>query len=162
VQLLLSGDFEIVHYCGHALFDPANPSEAGWVFKADVLTAADLDGMVQAPALVVANACLSVRSGQLLTEDKLKQTRQRGDPRLVAALADEFFHCGVGDYIGTAWEVSSEPAKKFADCLYRELLRGGSLGYSVKLAREMLYQQPDAALSWAAYQHYGDPTRTLR
>ena len=41
VQRLLSGDFDMVHYCGHAQFDPDHPSDAGWVFKAGVLTAAD-------------------------------------------------------------------------------------------------------------------------
>jgi CHAT domain-containing protein len=161
VQLLLSGEFDIVHYCGHARFDADNPSEAGWIFKAGVLTAADLDGVIRAPTLVVANACLSARSGQSRNEDDATETRRRGDPRLVAALADEFFHCGVADYIGTAWEVSSTPAKMFADSFYRELLRGASIGDSVRRAREALYRNPDATKTWGAYQHYGDPTRTL-
>jgi len=161
VQLLLSGEFDLVHYCGHARFDPENPSEAGWVFKAGVLTAADLDGMVRAPSLVVANACLSVRSGLTPTEEERAQVRRRGDPRLVAALADEFFNCGVADYIGTAWEVSSDPAKVFAERLYSELLGGTTLGQSVRRARETLYQAADPACTWGAYQHYGDPSRTL-
>ena len=158
VQRLLSGDFDIVHYCGHAQFDPENPSEAGWVFKADVLTAADLDGMVRAPILVVANACLSARSGQAPND---KGVSRKGDPKLVAALADEFFRCGVADYVGTAWEVSSNPATLFAEKFYRELLGGESIGESVRRAREALYRRKENSCTWGAYQHYGDPTRSL-
>jgi hypothetical protein len=161
VRRLLSGDFDFVHYCGHARFDPENPSEAGWVFKGGVLTAADLDGMVRAPSLVVANACLSARLGLAPEGDEIQQIRRRGDPRLVAALADEFFHCGVADYIGTAWEVPSEPAKIFAKRFYEELLSGKPIGEAVRLARKSLYDLKDTTCTWGAYQHYGDPTRTL-
>ena len=77
------------------------------------------------------------------------------------ALADEFFHCGVADYIGTAWEVPSEPAKIFAKRFYEELLSGKPIGEAVRLARKSLYDLKDTTCTWGAYQHYGDPTRTL-
>ena len=158
VQLLLSGEFDLVHYCGHAQFDPERTVEAGWVFKDGVLTAADLEGMVRAPVLVVANACLSARSAFAPGTQPAAPSR---NPRLVAALADEFFQCGVADYIGTAWEVPSEPAQAFATDFYTALLGGEPIGRAVMVARRALYDRQDGTCTWGAYQHYGDPTRPI-
>ena len=83
----------------------------------------------------------------------------------VASLADEFFRRGVSDYIGTAWEVPSVPAKMFAMSFYKALLDQAhpySIGEAVRLARQELYDHQDNfGAVWAAYQHYGDPTRRL-
>jgi hypothetical protein len=80
----------------------------------------------------------------------------------------------VADYIGTAWEVPELPAKLFADKFYKALLgagqggrsaNGATLGEAVQEARKALYEQRtkwgEVGTVWAAYQHYGDPTRTL-
>ena len=59
----------------------------------------------------------------------------------VASLADEFFRRGVSDYIGTAWEVPSVPAKMFAMSFYKALLDQAhpySIGEAVRLARQTL------------------------
>jgi hypothetical protein len=171
VPLLLSGEFDIVHYCGHALFDPAVPDQAGWVFKAGLLTAWDLEGIERPPSLVVANACLSAQLSPALSPTPAAASTQPMSPSpprgvgFVASLADEFFRRGVSDYIGTAWEVLSSPAKMFAMSFYKALLdqeHPHSIGEAVRLARQELYDhQDDFGAVWAAYQHYGDPTRRL-
>ena len=79
-------------------------------------------------------------------------------------LADKFFKRGVYDYIGTAWEVRDEPARAFAEAFYETLLSPGSsgtIGEAVQTARQRLYKQTEYGTAWAAYQHYGDPTRRL-
>ena len=94
---------------------------------------------------------------------------------MVASLADEFFRRGIADYIGTAWEVPELPARMFAEKFYKTLLGdraagratgGATLGMAIREAREALYEQRgrwgEVGTVWAAYQHYGDPTRTLR
>jgi CHAT domain len=172
VDLLLSGEFDIVHYSGHAWSDSKVPNRAGWVFKNGVLTAHELEGMERPPKLVVANACLSSQLSQETTA--LSETRAtgansaaRGDPALVASLADEFFKQGVSDYIGAAWEIPSEPAKLFAEEFYTALLARHSsppakIGAAVLWAREALYRERKKfGAAWAAYQHYGDPTRSI-
>jgi hypothetical protein len=53
---LLTGGFDLLHYCGHGDFDPDEPDRAGWVFKGGLLTSRELEGMALAPRLVVANA----------------------------------------------------------------------------------------------------------
>ena len=158
VDLLLSGDFDIVHYCGHA-----TPLEAGWRFKGGVLTAADLEGILRAPSLVVANACLTAPARP--SEERGDHDEREDRPchhNLVASLADGFFRCGIANYIGTAWEVESKPAKAFAERFYTELFAGKKIGEAVRLARESLYASSCATTCvWGAYQHYGDPRKTV-
>ena len=172
VKDLLRGDYDIVHYCGHAAFDPEDPKRAGWIFKHGRLTAADLEGMKRPPILVVANACLTSQLGQSTQAQGTRgpsqdsRTRPRGGLRLVASLADEFFHRGVSHYIGTAWEVSSGPAKDFATEFYTQLLQKQPVGEAVRLARKRLLNSArsygkENAMAWAAYQHYGDPNTAL-
>ena len=160
ISLLLSGEYDIVHFSGHATFNSEAADQTGWVFKAGVLTAHELDGMERPPRLVVANACLSAQvSQQNVGSNPLCRT-----PRdLVASLADEFFKRGVSDYIGAAWEIPSDPAKTFAEEFYKALLvPGGRIGPAVRKARAALYEsRQDWLAAWAAYQHYGDPTRSI-
>jgi hypothetical protein len=156
LQRLQRTPYRIVHYAGHAIFSPAAPERSGWRFAEDeVLTAAMLENTESAPALIFANACLSSRVA----------ARSRVDEsRLVASLADEFMRRGVEDYIGCAWYIPDEHALDFAVTFYTAALSGKQLGVALQEARAALYQKVqsgDAVGAWAAYQHYGDPCRTL-
>jgi len=183
LELLQSGDYDIVHFAGHADFNPQYPDRSGWYFKHDTLTAAKLEGLERVPKLIVANACVtaglsnltSVRSPGTAIAIKASagQPSKQNDAGVVASLADEFFRRGVADYIGTAWEVPDVSAKLFAEILYSKFFAGWnsttrttqqatSLGSAVQDARKALYTDRNKfSSSWAAYQHYGDPTRTL-
>lgn len=174
ISLLQSGEYDIVHFSGHAFFDATAPEMSGWLFKGGVLTASELIGMERPPLLVVANACESARLA-LPNEGAADESRGRGNATsrlraesdegtLVAGLADEFFKQGVIDYIGTAWPVPSEPAKVFAEGLYSGLFASGndrkSIGDAILHARLACRQKaPLDSIVWGAYQHYGDPTR---
>jgi CHAT domain-containing protein len=150
--LLQSGEFDLVHYSGHAVFVPEYPDRSGWIFKEDVFTPSRLGNVDAPPRLIVANACLSARIA--------------GDAQFVASLADEFFRRGVADYIGTAWEVPELPATIFAELFYKSLLGSNApIGRAVQNARRTLFDRrtewKEFGTVWAAYQHYGDPTRVL-
>jgi hypothetical protein len=184
LELLQSGEYDIVHFAGHAFFKPEFPDRSGWVFKDDaVLTASKLEGVERAPRLVVANACVSAAVSTTFAVPPPgpgaanPATPPPTDSGIVASLADEFFRRGVADYVGTAWEVPEEPAKLFAELLYKELFANWkeqrrpndppapSLGVAVQHARTELFRRREEfgehAATWSAYQHYGDPTRTL-
>lgn len=174
---LQRGDYDIVHYCGHGLFDPNVPELSGWRFKHNTLTGADLEGGERPPILVVANACETARFGQSPQGDVPEndggandppkaKARPWRDPRLLVSLADEFFSRGVSHYIGTAWDVPSGPAREFASEFYTRLAAGKRMGEAVKEARRKLWSKASSygneyGMAWAAYQHYGDPTATL-
>jgi len=170
---LLSGEFQIVHYCGHALFDAERPDRTGWVFAGGVLSGEYLEQMRRAPLLVVANACQTTRLSEVVARPARTRPQVRSsdsarmprDATLVAGLADQFFKQGVADYIGTGWEVSSKPAALFASEFYGAFLgrNGCTLGEAVMRARAALYRKRNIAqyaAAWPAYQHYGNPSRT--
>jgi hypothetical protein len=164
IDYLLKGEFHIVHYCGHALFDKQSSGNSGWLFTdRQVLSSNELEGMDRPPRLVFANACLTARLGQA----GAREVSARGDANLVKGLADEFFRRGVADYIGTAWEVRSKPAVRFATTFYGELFGHGrrsqalNFGAALQAARRDLFKRKQYEAAWGAYQHYGDPTRWL-
>lgn len=164
LHLLMQGGYDILHYAGHADFDPKDPVRAGWLFSEGLLTARELERIDEAPCLVVANACLSARSSQTLAGGA-NIVEQRSDEYLLPSLADEFFHRGVRNYIGTAWEVNDIGAVLFAKTFYESLFKGNSykIGEAVQKARLALYEeQRFYGRLWAAYQHYGDPVSPLR
>jgi hypothetical protein len=165
---LISGEFDVVHYCGHALFDPKRPDQTGWAFAGDFLTARYLEQMQRAPLLVFANACQTARLATPPASAPKRpgesQPPVRSDAGLVAGLADQFLKQGVPDYIGTGWEVRGKAAGLFAATFYKALLGSDPqpLGDAIKQARNALYEKRATfGANWAAYQHYGDPTRTF-
>ena len=129
VRLLLTRQYDIVHYCGHAQFAPESPESAGWVFKGGVLTARDLEGMERPPSLYCSQclfdcAVFAIARGGLGTSPPPQA--EKIIPGWVATLAEEFFRRGISDYIGTAWEVvsirrKSSPRSSTTTCWTRSL-----------------------------------------
>lgn len=152
VDLLTSGRFDLVHYCGHADFDPARPEALGWLFKGGLLRPGEVERLERPPALLVANACLSSRTSV-----------GRDSAALLPSLADEFMRRGVRNYVGAAWPVSDTGAAELARVLYGRLAAGDALGAALQAGRRALWEQRAGFPAlWAAYQHYGDPAATLR
>ena len=157
VDLLASGEFDLVHYSGHADTNDQVTEKTGWLFKdGEFLTPGELEALDQPPAIVVANACLSGQLGK--------------NPSVVPSLADAFFKGGVYDYIGTSWQVREQPAVAFAEAFYHALFtvapdeqQSATIGDAMQQARRALYQAREKfGNAWGAYQHYGDPTRQVQ
>ncbi len=165
LHLLMRGGFDILHYSGHGDFIPESPDRAGWVFSEGLLTSREIERMDLAPALVFANACLSARTSEATSAGQ-GIAQSPVESALLPSLVDEFFHKGVRNYVGTAWEVSDVGAILFADAFYTTLLgseAGPTIGEAVQHARKALFSQSHLyGQLWAAYQHYGDPTSVLK
>ena len=153
LALILSEEFDLIHYSGHGDFDEKNPAKSGWIFgKENVLSARDIFRARRVPRLIFANACFSgvIRSGNPFT---LQESN-----RNLAGLAQAFFERGVQNYIGTGWPVDDAAALEFAKVFYREALSGNELGSSLSKAREAILT---SGSTWGAYQHYGQATAKL-
>ena len=168
LSALMQGGYDLLHYAGHGDFDPKHPETVGWLFEGGLITARELERIDLAPRLVVANACLSgLTSDALARGDTVYEGKTEAD--LLPGLADEFFHRGVRNYIGTAWEVNDIGAVTFAETFYEHLIpdagAAGSpptIGEALLAARQQLQKEERKfGALWAAYQHYGDPTQAF-
>jgi len=161
-----SGDYDVVHYAGHAAFDPRTPAASGLQVSDGVITGGDLDSLAQLPALVFFNACESAR---------VRGAKARGGKRPGAAappasratslaagtsVAQAWLRAGIANFIGTYWPVGDEAAETCADTFYTALVGGESIGAALLAARHAVRAQrsPD----WADYLHYGDPQFALK
>ncbi|MCB2410765.1 CHAT domain-containing protein [Hymenobacter lucidus] len=175
MALILNGNFDVIHFAGHGIFTPNEPTRQGWVFGKDrILTAREIFRARHVPRLVFANACFSavIRDGESFTADNLNGS--------LAGIAEAFFERGVRNYLGTGWPVNDELALTFAREFYAQVLVGrkastllkpdypnqvpnndppATLGKAIASARNCIYSSGGS--TWGAYQHYGQATDYL-
>jgi pimeloyl-ACP methyl ester carboxylesterase len=163
--LFQSGDFDVVHYAGHAFFDPEVRHRSGILCAGgqEVLSGMDLAGLVSLPALVVCNAC---QSGQIRGAGAAKpRVRRKPTTRTEigrnVSFAESFLRGGIANYVGTHWSVGDAAAKDFAQTLYTRLADGDSMNTAVTQARQVVRQKASSK-DWADYIHYGDPDFVLK
>jgi CheY-like chemotaxis protein len=145
---------DLVHYAGHARFDPTQPSRSGWILHDAVLTASELSRVAHPPLLVFANACQAGATTPWQA-DVMYEGQAFG-------IGSAFLLAGVQNYIGTFCVVHDAHSAAFAADFYRHLLQGKRLGEALAAARHQARQEADSrALLWASYVHYGNPTYQL-
>ena len=145
--------YDIIHYAGHATYDPDNPAESGWLMHDSTFTARDIAQLsphLPLPALVFSNACQSGQTG----EWRIKE----GFEHNIFGLANAFLLAGVQHYVGTFWEVLDESSCEFSTAFYRCLIQGEPIGSALKKAREHLIERyGEEHIVWASYMLYGNP-----
>ncbi len=146
-----SGRYDVLHYAGHAFFDPEQPGRSGIVCTDQkVLSGADLSNVTELPALAFFNACEAgrIRSGTRFSEQTQDRLRRN------VSLAESFLRGGVANYVGTYWPVGDSEAEKFSVTFYRSLVRGASVGRALNSARMAVRKL--GSVDWADYIHYGN------
>lgn len=146
--------YDLVHFAGHADYDPSDPSRSGWLLTDGKITSKTIKEHAQTgtmPALVFSNAC---HSGQ--TE---KWSIDAHFENKIYGLANAFLISGVQHYIGTFWAIQDEAGSLFAFEFYSRLLQGNTVGDAVRQAREALIRKyGEDTIVWASYMLYGDPS----
>lgn len=151
-----SGAHDVLHFAGHAFFEPAEPERSGLVCAGgDVLRGADLAGVGDLPALVFFNACEAARVRKPARGPAARLFGLRKSSGLAEALLDG----GVANFIGTHWPVGDEAALAFATRFYERLLAGARLGDALLAARRSVLELE--SIDWADYVHYGNPAFRL-
>jgi CHAT domain-containing protein len=157
-----SGEFDIIHYAGHAEFNESAPERSGLVCANGVrLTGADLAGLGNLPTLVFFNACEAGRiRGKVTTKKTIPlKSRLQHIPKGVG-LAEAFMRGGVANFISTYWPVGDAAAETFAASFYSDLILGKALGETVRNGRILLKDQKFA--DWANYTFYGNADFVLK
>lgn len=153
LSLILSDEFDIIHFAGHGIFDESDPANSGWIFGRDrIISAQEIFRARRVPRLVFANACFSagLRKGVALTTEESN--------RQLAGIAEAFFERGIQNYIGAGWPVDDTESVIFAETFYDEVLKGNMLGDSLSEARRKILNRGS---TWGAYQHYGHAMATI-
>jgi hypothetical protein len=157
LRLFQSGQFDLVHYAGHAFFDPASPSRSGILCAGrQVLSGRELAGLGNLPSLVFFNACEAgrIRKAELRAKGNTIKVGIRDRLERNVGLAEAFLRGGVANYLGTYWPVGDESASVFAATFYRELLKGATVGDALLSARREVENL--GSIDWADYVHYGN------
>lgn len=165
-----SGEYDLVHYAGHAYFDKDDRSLSGILCSGDqVLSGRDLATLDSLPSLVVFNACESARVRSATLPNRMNKPRSNAKRHVApmrelvdrnVSMAEAFLRGGVGAFVGTYWEVGDIAASTFADVFYAQILQSQSVGDSLGAARQKLFNKKES--DWLNYIHYGDPAFAVK
>jgi hypothetical protein len=157
-----SGEYDVVHYAGHAYFDAVNRARSGILcYGNEILSGADLAALSRLPTLVVFNACESARVRRVITDQEtVVQDKVEEPVRGTVGFAEAFLAGGIANYLGTYWPVGDDAASQFAETFYSALLAGQPIGDAVLVARRAVRAANTA--DWADYVLYGDPGFILK
>jgi hypothetical protein len=150
---LKSGKYDVVHYAGHAFFDPEVPSRSGILCHGrEVLSSTDLTSVGSLPALLFFNACESgrIRRGAAKKDADL-DIRKRLDRNI--GLAEAFLRGGAANFVGTYWPVGDAAAKVFASAFYSSVVEGETIGEALQKGRVAVRDL--GSIDWVDYIHYG-------
>ena len=153
LQEFSSGKYDVIHYAGHAYFDPEVRSRSGIICHGrQVLNGEHLAGIAKLPALLFFNACESarVRRGAVKKNPDLLM-KERNNRNV--GLAEAFMRGGAANYIGTYWPVGDAAAAAFSETFYKELVLGESIGRALQNGRHAV--RILNSIDWADYIHYG-------
>jgi CHAT domain-containing protein/O-acetyl-ADP-ribose deacetylase (regulator of RNase III) len=158
-----SGEFDVIHYAGHAFFDERNPGQSGLVcHNEEILTGTDLMALSRLPALVFFNACEAgrVRGRSRSAEKKtpaISRSKYLADS---VGAAEAFMRGGLANFLGTYWPVGDEAAEKFATQFYQRILAGGTIGEAILTGRQEVRKL--GSRDWANYLYYGNADFVLK
>jgi CHAT domain/Cytosol aminopeptidase family, N-terminal domain len=151
-----SGRYDILHYAGHAYFDPDQPARSGLLCADGALTGAELAALGNLPSLTFFNACESARVRRRVTRESANVTHDlRERIERSVGVAEAFLRGGVANYIGTYWPVGDVGAKAFADVFYDALVGGETLAEAIAKGRAEVNALESQ--DWADYIFYGSP-----
>lgn len=155
-----SGEFDVVHYAGHAFFDPDQRARSGLLCAGrEVLSGQDLAGIGNLPSLMFFNACEAARVRSAGTP-VAQPTPSRSDiVHRGVGFAEALLRGGIANFIGTYWPVGDASAEAFATSFYRLLLNGETLNAALMQGRRDVkaLRNDQKSQDWADYIFYGNP-----
>jgi len=150
VNLIRSGDLDLLHFSGHGGTDAEHPDEARIALPEwQDLRARSLDGPLileikKRRPLVFLNACRAAEQGWVLTS--------------LGGWAEAWVQrCGCSAFLGPQWSVSDHLAGDFAEAFYQALAAGETIGRAAQGAREQVRERQPGDSTWLAYAVYAHP-----
>ena len=134
-SMLADGDYDVLHFAGHAGFAPARPGQSRLHFADGEITADEVLSLPwpSPPGIVFVSACESAAAG--------RGSRLVGRRSNANGLAAAFLSAGVAGYLGYLWPVSDEGAQLVAGTFYDALFLRENVGLAVLEARRSAASQ---------------------
>jgi CHAT domain-containing protein len=152
VSALVLQQYHLIHYAGHAFFNPVHPSLSGLRLTQDgheaKLTAEELKRYLNSPAFVFFSACEAAAAERAATVFNAQGS-------LIQNLAVAALEGGACGCLGPMWEVADRTTKDFSMAFYSFLLQGKPTGEAVRLARTKLSRYSTDC--WASWVLFGNP-----
>ncbi|NIV39807.1 MAG: CHAT domain-containing protein [Anaerolineae bacterium] len=151
LSALSSGQYDLVHYAGHARH---MGSDSAWQASDGEITTDRLTNALEMapPALAFVSACESAEGAA----GGLGQYEGQSFD-----LPGAFLQAGVEVYIGALWRVDSANSCDFARAFYGEFVRGEhELGECMRRAKWERKKVEEGGLDWLSFVLYGDPRLT--
>lgn len=156
---LRGGMYDVIHFAGHAEFDPADADLSGLLlYKKEVFFAQKIRRLLKGRPLVFLNAC---QSGRTANEERLPQRVEQYLQKPAEGLASAFIYGGALGCIGSLWPIYDDAAAQFAITFYSKVLEGYMIGEAMRLARREIREKFPDQITWAAFVLYGNPTFVL-
>jgi CHAT domain-containing protein len=149
---LIAGEFDVIHYSGHADFNELHPEMSALLLhQGELCNAQKIRRILEGRPLVFLNAC---RSGKTQDPTTAAEYVLKGPPE---GLASAFIYGGALACVGSMWPVYDRPAADFAIEFYRHVLGGEMIGQALLEARKKVKAEYPASITWASFVLYGDP-----
>lgn len=146
----LGPDIDLIHFAGHALFDPDNPMNSALILTPDArndgkLATWEIQELNLNAELVVMSACETALGQDMGGEGLMGLTRS-------------FQIAGAHSVIATLWRVEDQATSLFMNHFYTALSRGDSKDAALRAAQQTLIEHPRWGHPnyWAAFQLSGD------
>jgi hypothetical protein len=157
-RALLSGDYDIIHFAGHAYFNEADPDASGLLLHGrEKFLSQKIQRFVEGGPLVFLNACQTGRTANESAPQSVGEYFWKPAEGLASAL----LYGGALGCVGSLWPVYDEPAADFAVEFYRQVLEGQMIGEAMRESRRKIKASHPESITWAAFVLYGDPTFQL-
>ncbi|MBU0490224.1 MAG: CHAT domain-containing protein [Chloroflexi bacterium] len=152
---LSSGEYDLIHYSGHAFFDQDDPKSSSLILSGnEALTAHEIQENLNGQPIVFLNACESARGG---TIDADAETYLAYAGLTAQGLASAFILGGALAFVGTLWVTYDDASGRLARHFYQRALRGQAIGEALRWARERIREEAPDDPIWASSALYGNP-----
>lgn len=152
------GNYDVIHYAGHAGFDALRPHRSYLLLTSGELFRAErVQRLLEGHPVVFLNACESTRASPQSTGLPTGSTVAQAE-----GLGSAFVYGGAQACVGSLWPVFDDTAAELAITFYEQLIaKRQRVGEALREARLHSYQDKSDAITWAAYALYGDPAYRL-
>jgi hypothetical protein len=155
LSAMQSGDYDIIHYAGHAEFNPRAPDESALLCAGkNKIYATEIKRILGGKPFVFLNACGSGK-------EKICENGKNYSGSDTEGLASSFILGGSLAFIGSSWPIPDISAGILASEFYRSFIGGESVGEALRKGRVHLKSERENDINWMAFILYGDPTLKL-